>query len=789
MKMRSFVIMTIMLLGIRRLLPAESGERTLRSFSVRDGIEMTTFSDPYTRISDTQCQQSPDGRHFFVVTTKGILATDQLQSELWLFDIASVTDYLEGRSGHAPQPQLLARRKMVPRAIQYNSYGAVITKAQWSSDSRSILFLGEQFNVSLRIYRVEIRDGRLHAITPANINVEDFSEAAGTVVFSAKSSPDEPAKKLPGTPINGDATVVTGLRLANIFYPNRSRDIGSPDLPRDLWIKQGARAATRINPATGIEQWHFPASAAIQFRPAISPDGSAFIAAKPVAHLPATWTEYKFASDVYRYDRLSITGDPSGLVWSWPWEYVYVNPARHELFPLVDAPSAMQAGYYDPFQAAWSPDGKRALVTSTFLPLAGNAADSYLPCAVAVFTVANRATSCLGYSRFPKEDSHIESAEFGRSSQEVLIAWGTSGKTEIETYQEVNSIWERSSAALNSTQHKIRVKAFVKQDINVPPKLWATELASGKSKQLWDPNPQLETVALGSASVYRWRDGTGYNWSAGLILPPAYNSARRYPLVIQTHGFFNEHEFLVDGAYTTGFAARALAAAGVIVLQMGDRTDRHIRPASKEASLMGIAFQSAIEQLSSEGLVDPSTVGIIGFSRTSWYVEDALVTMPRLFKAATIIDGVDQSYMSYMLFCAGYPECRTDHENANNGPPFGDHLRSWLGSAPGFQLNRVEAPLRIEAIGPMSILGEWETYSSLFQQAKPVDLSYIPSGQHILQMPLERYASQQANVDWFVFWLKGIAPGSLAFQKQEYARWTAMSMPHATHSSLQTPQR
>jgi hypothetical protein len=125
-----------------------------------------------------------------------------------------------------------------------------------------------------------------------------------------------------------------------------------------------------------------------------------------------------------------------------------------------------------------------------------------------------------------------------------------------------------------------------------------------------------------------------------------------------------------------------------------------------------------------------------------------------MFKAATIIDGVDQSYMSYMLFCPGFRECRIDHEMANGDAPFGRHLREWLDTADGFQLDKVETPLRVEAIGPMSVLGEWEIYSSLSQQEKPVDLIYIPDGQHILQKPQERYASQQGNVNWFRFWLE-----------------------------------
>jgi hypothetical protein len=277
---------------------------------------------------------------------------------------------------------------------------------------------------------------------------------------------------------------------------------------------------------------------------------------------------------------------------------------------------------------------------------------------------------------------------------------------------------------------------------------------------------------MGQTSIYSWKDSTGYEWEAGLVKPYGYIPGHRYPLVIQTHGF-NPNEFLVDGSYTTGFAAQPLAAAGIMVLQMEDRSDRHQKGIGQEASLFAQGCAAGIQQLEADGLIDPTRVGIIGFSRTSWYVETALVNFPRLFRVATIIDGVDQGYMNYILFCAGMGSCKTEPELANGGAPFGIALNRWLVSAPTFRLDRVQAPLRIEAINWYSILQEWEIYSSLFQQEKPVDFVYIADGQHILQQPKQRFASQQGNVDWLRFWLQGFEdPGPL--KRAQYRRWTKL---------------
>jgi hypothetical protein len=92
-----------------------------RAFTVKDSIEMTTFSDPYTRLSDAECKKSPDGKHFFVTTTRGILRTNELESTLWVYSAIEVDRYLHEEVGQPPKPRLLFRIKGIPVARQTNS--------------------------------------------------------------------------------------------------------------------------------------------------------------------------------------------------------------------------------------------------------------------------------------------------------------------------------------------------------------------------------------------------------------------------------------------------------------------------------------------------------------------------------------------------------------------------------------------------------------------------------------------------------------------------------------------
>jgi hypothetical protein len=106
-----------------------------------------------------------------------------------------------------------------------------------------------------------------------------------------------------------------------------------------------------------------------------------------------------------------------------------------------------------------------------------------------------------------------------------------------------------------------------RESLNEPATLVATDPAIGKSRPIFDPNPQLANISLGSVSVYEWKDSHGRIIKGGLVKPPDYVPGRRYPLVIQTHGFDAKRFFSV-GFSNTANAGRALAARDLIVLQV-----------------------------------------------------------------------------------------------------------------------------------------------------------------------------------------------------------------------------
>jgi dipeptidyl aminopeptidase/acylaminoacyl peptidase len=236
--------------------------------------------------------------------------------------------------------------------------------------------------------------------------------------------------------------------------------------------------------------------------------------------------------------------------------------------------------------------------------------------------------------------------------------------------------------------------------------------------------------------------------------------------VIQTHGF-DASLFSGSGFFPTAFAARALAAEGIVVLQIGLTCPVET---PDEGPCAAAGYGAAVKKLVSRGLVDPNEVGIIGFSRTCYYVMEALTTHAIHLRAASITDGVMEDYLQYVLF----PDRLFGEANAMIGaPPFGVGLQLWLKRSPGFNLDKITAPLLVVGEGPASLLSMWQPYAGLHYLDKPVDLIMLNTDEHVLTNPAVRMASQGGSVDWFRFWLQGYEDPNPT-KAAQYRRWKGL---------------
>lgn len=757
------------------------------SFMVKDDIAMVRFSDPASLPgipgSDI-VQRSPDGRHFAIVTTRGLIGSDQIESRLSVFDADAVETIVESKAIiHSPKPRVIATIVGSPRHHEAIAYAPIIKDVRWASDLKHVYFRAENAIGTYQLYVASIAGTGFHALTASAYSVDRFDVEGDTIAYTASLQNDNLADS--GVRINKDSLDVSGYSLDKIIFPNGQSTYGPETF--SLWVikKTGGRWVTKQITNVSFRDERY-LSFLFPFK--LSPNGAKLILLTPVTNVPDLWQSYQ-PSGGYQYFQLR-SNDPrvtDANAPSKPRQYSLVDLTTGKSVSLVDAPNARTLAFSDNNRLAWAANGQRVLVTNTFLTLdhvsASERSQRIKPCAAASVDMPSMDARCIRFVDVPvtlqASTKHVLDIAFGKNNDEALLLMDIgSGQHTEEKYRLQDGVWTLiSSTPVNSLDDSIAparyqrptttadLQLVIKQSLNDPPTLWARDMRSGASRQLWDPNPQFAHILFGNASVYRWKDETGREWTGGLVKPVGYVPGKCYPLVIQMYMFY-DGQFITDGTDPTAFAARELASEGFMVLEI-QRQPSTLTDADPEIALDG--YRSAVQQLSNVGLIDRSKVGVVGFSWTCWYVEYALIKAPDLFAAATIADGFDNSYMDYH-FVEGIALVQKQMETIHGSSPFGEGLRTWVAMAPSFHLDQVKTPVRIEAIDPISVLQEWELYSSLQMQSKPVDLIYFPNGTHIHEKPLERLESQQGDVDWMRFWLQGYEDPDPA-KASQYTRW------------------
>jgi dipeptidyl aminopeptidase/acylaminoacyl peptidase len=324
---------------------------------------------------------------------------------------------------------------------------------------------------------------------------------------------------------------------------------------------------------------------------------------------------------------------------------------------------------------------------------------------------------------------------------------------------------------------------ILEEDITTPPVIYVRDFMTGQKVLLFDLNPQFQQLLFGRVETVEWKTADGGTSKGALYLPPDYTAGKRYPLVIQTHGFHADR-FSMDGLldWASGFAARPLASKGIVVLQSSMFADDTNQEAHREM----LRYEGAIDYLDGRGLIDRDHVGIVGFSRTFFTVGYTLTHSEYRFSAAILLDGIDAGYFQYLAFSGALPGISQTFERLNGGPPFGETLSSWLKNSPSFHLDKIRTPLRIVALSPRSVLSSWEWFSALSRMRKPVDLIYLPDAEHIIVKPWEQMTTQESMVDWYCFWLKGEEDPDPA-KASQYVRLHEMRLQYLEESQCATP--
>jgi hypothetical protein len=709
---------------------------------------------------------SPDGAHFVLKLSRGELNLKGVRQTLLLYSTADVRAYAEAsRDVPSPRPTLLAE-------ILATIDGGEIHELRWL-DAKRVSFIASDGLGLDQAYTAEIGNRSQTQVTHSALGIGGFAISGTRVLYYAHPKLEQ--KQV--------------LPLAGRGWPELLLGSTNPE-----WINAGPVELIEEGPDIGPVEITQPGVLLPQDRRIWpSPSGRFAVIRSPAVGTPSHWAKYAVAAPILKFSKGRESSDATSRDMFGKVRYELVDTVGHSVRALLDAPCGSISGNGTPIDVFWEDDAS-VILTNAYLPIDRLPEEEQrlrarTPATVEIHIPSNRVTPILweppAFTAEDRASSHLPERSIvaigwkqGSGTLEVALKSRSEAEPVVLAYQRTPNGWAETERrpAVNGAVQPLLVS--LRQGLNDRPKVYVSMQGGASARVLFDPNPQADGLTFGRAEIYEWNDANGVRWKGTLIKPTAFVSGKRYPLIVQTHGW-NSQEFLVDGPYggTTAFAAQAFANAGFVVLQIQDH-GALVTDDEKEGPAVAEGYRAAIEQLISSGLAEPKAVGVIGFSRTGYYVLHLLALYPNLVAAATIADSIQKGYLEAILdgkFSASL-------QRLNGGPPDIDRVGDWFNRNPLYRLSHSSAAIRIEAIGPTSLIYMWETYAVLVNTGRPVDLVYFPRGSHVLEMPQERLGSQGGSVDWFRFWLEGFEDPNPS-KAAQYSAWRRLKCERSNASS------
>jgi dipeptidyl aminopeptidase/acylaminoacyl peptidase len=322
-----------------------------------------------------------------------------------------------------------------------------------------------------------------------------------------------------------------------------------------------------------------------------------------------------------------------------------------------------------------------------------------------------------------------------------------------------------------------RVLLGVLENANRPQDIFRIDPADGSLTRLTHIGDDLTSMRLGHVQQVTWpsRDQR-FTVHGFLVTPPAYDSTRRYPLIVLVHGgpgrlFTNS--FLEINFARYELPVQLFAAAGYMVLLPNPRGDSSYGEEFAKGLHMDWGpgpfsdVDAGIDALIARGLVDSSAVGIAGASYGG-YLTAYAITHSKRFAAASIDDGpvnLASEYAQNYAFHSSWAKATFD------GTPW-TKPEIYAAQSPITHVGRVRAPVIMryggrgatgDAIRQSYMLAQgFELYAGLRDTGVPVEFVLHPDQGHgITDWDLYRDWVMR-NVRWFDYWMRGLGDDPLA---------------------------
>ncbi len=320
-----------------------------------------------------------------------------------------------------------------------------------------------------------------------------------------------------------------------------------------------------------------------------------------------------------------------------------------------------------------------------------------------------------------------------------------------------------------------------RESLTQPPELVSVSPSTGKITVLARPDARYEQIAPLRSVVMHWRNRFGYSNTGYVTYPRGYVAGRAYPAVVVTHARDAANFFAWDG-FQWEFPIQVFAEEGYLVLSVNEPArPSHAAPlpymkGAANSSMAALWFsnfidpmsslEAAVESLIKGGRVNPSEVGLCGYSRGE-ELSSFVMTHSRVFRAASF--GDDTFYDAGDYWAMGISS-RRQYDNLFGGSPFDPKaFPNYLKYSPSARAPDFAGPVLQQESGNVAHTA-LELNELLLEAGIPTELVSYPHEAHVFYDPRDRAMAMRRNLDWLNYWLLDRRDPQPA-DTGEYARW------------------
>jgi dipeptidyl aminopeptidase/acylaminoacyl peptidase len=414
--------------------------------------------------------------------------------------------------------------------------------------------------------------------------------------------------------------------------------------------------------------------------------------------------------------------------------------------------------------ATWSPDGKQILVTagaSAFDGVGANVPDG---------AIANDYdTQAFLFDAKTKEvdpitkdfDPAVQSVFWPKPGRNIIIVAEEGEYIRLFRYDVRKRTFKRIDVDCDVIHRCVVARdkptaVLIGSKANWPPRLYAVDLRSGRSRELLDPTAdRFDDVTIGNVEDWNFTATSGKQIAGRIHLPPDFDPSKKWPCIVYYYGGTSPVVRSFGGRYPKNlWAAHGYV---VYVLQPSGATGfgqefsaMHVNDWGK--TVAGEIIEGTEKFLAAHDYVDPERVGCIGAS-FGGFMTQLLVTKTDIYAAAVSHAGISMisSYWGEGYWGYGYNSVSAANSFPWNRPDI------YIDQSPLFGVENVTTPLLLlhGASDTNVPPGESEQmYTALKLLGKEVEYIRVQGQNHWILDYKKRLAWNDAIVSWFDRWLK-----------------------------------